>query len=175
MFKAETILKASKIVHEETHADETASWVHVFAYQKKWAQTYPNDKYGSSKAREFKRLQESAVKAHIARDNAYKKYWKNYDFFELKKRQWQDFLVRDEKRIKHCSCGMRDNSRMVQCDDCFNWVHLTCAALTEEQAQALPEFICSECYVKEIKDTAENFIRHEAGEIDDDGNEVPDN
>jgi len=172
MFKAEAILKESKKVYEETHTNETASWVLVFAYQKKWAETYPNDKYGYNNAREFKRLQDSAVKAHIERADAHKKYWKNQDFFELKKRQWQDFLVRDEKRIRHCSCGQRDNSRMVQCDECFHWVHLTCAGLTEDEAQDLPEYICFKCQVANVKTFAEEFIRHEAGEIDSDGNEV---
>ena len=98
-----------------------------------------------------------------------KKIVETQTFFELKQRQWQDFLVRDEKRIKHCSCGERDNSAMVKCDECFHWVHLSCAGLTEEEAVALPEFTCSACIVKEIKAGADDFIRYEAGEIDDDG------
>jgi hypothetical protein len=44
--------------------------------------------------------------------------------------------------------------------------------MTELEAQALSEFICFSCKVKEIKKFAEEFIRHEAGEIDNNGNEV---
>jgi len=172
MFKAEGFLKESKKVFDETHTAEIVSWSIVAAHQKKWAETYPNDKYGYNNTREFKFLQNSAVEAHIAKDKAYKKYWKNYDFFELKKRQWQDFLVRDEKRIRHCSCGERDSSTMVKCDECFHWVHLTCAGLTEDEAQALPEYICFKCQVANVETFAEEFIRHEAGEIDSDGNEI---
>jgi len=172
MFKAEGIFKESKKILEETHTDETASWCLVFAYQKKWAETYPNDKQGYWNAREYKDLQNSAIKAHLARMNAHKKHWKNHDFFELKKRQWQDFLLRDSKRIKHCACGKSDNSAMVQCDECDNWVHLKCANLTEEEAQKASEYICSACCLAEIKKFAEDFIRHEAEEIDDDGHSV---
>jgi hypothetical protein len=93
-------------------------------------------------------------------------------FFELKQRQWQDFLLRDSKRIKHCPCGKSDNSTMVQCDDCDNWVHLSCANLTEEEAQAASDYMCSACCLAEVKKFAADFIRHEAGEIDDLGNEI---
>jgi len=174
MFKAEQIFKESKKIYEETYIDETASWALVFAYQKKWADENPNDKFGYWNSREYKRLQNSAIKANVSRLDAHKKHWKNYDFFELKKRQWQDFLVRDEKRIKHCSCGERDNSAMVQCNDCFHWVHLKCADLTEKEAQEMPEFICTSCMANTLKKFADDFIRHEAGEIDDDGNSVQD-
>ena len=90
-------------------------------------------------------------------------------FFELKQRQWQDFLLRDSKRIKHCPCGERDNSAMVRCDECFNWVHLRCAEMTEEEARAASDYMCSSCCLAEIKNFAEDFIRHKADEIDDDG------
>jgi hypothetical protein len=62
---------------------------------------------------------------------------------------------------------------MVQCDDCDKWVHLSCANLTEEEAQAASDYMCSSCCVAEVKKFADDFIRHEAGEIDDCGNEVP--
>jgi hypothetical protein len=173
MFKAEQIFKESKKIHEEAYIDETASWALVFAYQKKWAEDYPNDKYGYWNSREYKRLQNSAIKANVARLDAHKKHWKNYDFFELKQRQWQDFLLRDSKRIKHCPCGKNDNSAMVQCDECNNWIHLSCANLTEEEAREASDFMCSSCCLVEVKKFADDFICHEAGEIDDDGNEVP--
>jgi len=173
MFKAEKIFNESKKIYEETHNNETALWILVFAYQKKWVEDYPNDKYGYCNSREYKRLQRSAVSAHLARMDAHKKHWKNYDLLELKKRQWQDFLVRDAKRIKHCSCGERDNSAMVQCNDCFHWVHLICAGLTEKEAQDLPEFICTSCMANILIKFSDDFIHHEAGEIDDSGNEIP--
>jgi hypothetical protein len=169
MFKAEQIFKESKKAYENAHTDETASWVLVFDYQKKWAETYSNDKFGFWKIRAHKSLYESAVTSNIKRMAALKKLHKDQVFFELKQRQWQDFLVRDEKRIKHCSCGERDNSAMVQCDDCFHWVHLSCANLTEEQAQEAEGYCCASCCLAEIKAFAEAFICHEGGEIDDDG------
>ena len=173
MFKAEQIFKESKKIYEEAYTNETASWVLVFAYQKKWAEENPNDKYAFNSQRDYNNLLKIACKNHTIKDDAYKKYWKNYDFFELKQRQWQDFLLRDAKRIRHCPCGKSDNSAMVQCDDCDKWVHLSCANLTEEEAQAASDYMCSACCLAEVKKFADDFIRHEAGEIDDCGNEVP--
>jgi len=174
MFKADEIRMQSKKEYEQMHINETASWVLVHAYQKLWMAEKPDDKYGFNSQRDYKNLMKIACRDYTYRQVALKKYWKDKAFFELKQRQWQDFLVRDEKRIKHCSCGERDNSAMVQCDKCFHWVHLSCAKLTEEEAAALPEFACSACIVKEIKAGVEEFVRYEAGEIDSDGNEVPD-
>ena len=173
MFKAEQILKESKKAYEEAHTDETASWVLVFSYQKKWAEENPNDKYGYYKIRAYKNLQEYAIKANIIRMTLQKKLNKDQEFFDLKKRQWQDFLLRDSYRIKHCPCKSSDNSAMVQCDECFNWTHLKCANLTEKEAQEMQEFICTSCTADALKKFAADFIRHEAGEIDDWGNEIP--
>ena len=174
MFKADEIRMQSKKEYEEMHKDETASWILVFAYEKKWISENPDNKFGYDEDRIYKNLRVIAQDTYYKRLAAHKKCKKDTAFFELKQRQWQDFLVRDEHRIKHCPCGNRDNSAMVQCDECHNWVHLVCAKLTEEEAVALPEFACSACIVKEIKAGVEALVRHEAGEIDSDGNEVPD-
>jgi hypothetical protein len=173
MFKAEVALKESKKAYEEAHISETASWVLVFGYEKKWAEINPEDKFGYWKIRAHNTLLESANKACLKRMVAQKKLNKDQEFFELKQRQWQDFLVRDSYRIKHCPCKSSDNSAMVQCDECFHWIHLKCADLTEKEAQEMPEFICTSCTADALKKFANDFIRHEAGEIDDWGNEIP--
>ena len=173
MFKAEVALKKSKKAYEEAHLDETAAWVLVFGYKKKWASEYPDDKFGYCRHRNYTNLEKSGMAAYNKRMEILKKVKKDTAFFELKQRQWQDFLVRDSYRIKHCSCGERDNSAMVQCNECFNWTHLKCANLTEEEAQDMPEFICTSCTANALKKFAADFIRHEAGEIDDWGNEIP--
>jgi PHD-finger len=173
MFKAEVALKESKKAYQEAILDETASWVLVFAYQKKWASEYPDDKFGYCRRRNYKNLEKSGVASYNKKMEILQKVKKDTEFFDLKKRQWQDFLLRDSYKIKHCPCKSRDNSAMVQCDKCSNWTHLKCANLTEKEAQEMPEFICSSCTADALKKFANDFIRHEAGEIDDWGNEIP--
>jgi len=174
MFKAEEALKKVEAEWSVVEKEERAAWAIVLSFQKKWDIEHPDQKGGLWRDKRFLIAEKMALSWKVTRYAMEKKVRKANAFFELKQRQWQDFLVRDEKRIKHCFCGERDNSRMVMCDECFHWIHLSCANLTEEEAVALPEFACSACIVKEIKAGVEDLIRHEAGEIDSDGNEVSD-
>jgi hypothetical protein len=172
MFKAEEALKKVEAEWSVAEKEERAAWTIVWSFEKAWNEEHPDKKGGWWCDKRFLIAFDMAMTKNVTQLALDKKLRKAKTFFELKQRQWQDFLLRDSKRIKHCSCGKSDNSAMVQCDECDNWVHLICAGLTEKKARDLPEFICLSCEVKEIKKFAEDFIRHEAGEIDDDGNEV---
>ena len=171
MFKAEAALKKVEAAWSIAEKEELAAWKIVWSFEKAWNEEHPDQKGGWWRDKRFLTAEKMAMTKNMTQYAMEKNVRKAKAFFELKQRQWQDFLLRDEKRIKHC-CGDRDNSAMVQCDKCYNWIHLKCAALTEEEAQALPEYICGECEVVDLKKFATDFIRHEAGEIDDDGNSV---
>ena len=176
MNKAEEAVKTAKAEWSQAVKIEQEAWKIVEYFQKVWDMDHPEQKGYWFDDRNWRKAEKMAMNMNISQLALEKKLGKAKAFFELKQRQWQDFLVRDEKRIKHCSCGERDNSAMVQCEDCFHWVHLSCAGLTEEEAQALPEYECPACFSKnqavEIAKAMEDYLRHEAGEIDDDGNEV---
>jgi len=178
MFKAEEALKAAKAEWSKAVKVEQEAWKIVNYFQKKWDDEHPNNKGYWFDNRNWRKAEKMALTKYATQRALKKKIDEAQTFFELKQRQWQDFLVRDEKRIKHCSCGERDNSAMVKCDECFHWVHLSCAGLTEEEAVALPEYECPACFSKnqavEIAKAMEDYLRHEAGEIDDDSNEVLD-
>jgi hypothetical protein len=172
MFNAEEALKTVEAEWSVAEKEERAAWTIVWSFEKAWNEEHPDKKGGWWCDKRFLIAFDMAMTKNVTQLALAKKLRKAKTFFELKQRQWQDFLLRDSKRLKHCACGKSDNSAMVQCDECNNWTHLSCAKMTELEAQALPEFICLSCEVKEIKKFAEDFIRHEAGEIDDDGNEV---
>ena len=174
MFKAEETVKKAEAEWSNAVEVEQEAWKIVNYFQKVWDIEHPEQKGYWFDDQNWRKAEKMAMRKYLAQRALKAKIVEAKAFFALKKRQWQDFLVRDEKRIKHCSCGERDNSRMVLCDECLHWVHLSCANLTEEEAVALPEFACSACIVKEIKAGVENLICHEAGEIDSDGNEVSD-
>ena len=178
MFKAEAALKKANADWSIAEKEERAAWKIVWSFEKAWNDKHPDQKGGWWRDKSFLIAEKMAMTKNGIQQALKKKIDEAQTFFTLKQRQWQDFLVRDEKRIKHCSCGERDNSAMVKCDECFHWVHLSCAGLTEEEAQALPEYECPACFSKnqavEIAKAMENYLRHEAGEIDDDGNEVLD-
>ena len=172
MFKAEVALNAAKAEWSIAEKEERAAWTIVWSFEKAWNEEHPDQKGGWWRDKRFLIAEKVAMEKNSVQEILKKKIWKANVFFELKKRQWQDFLVRDEKRIKHCFCGDRDNSAMVQCDKCYNWIHLKCANMTEEEAQEASEYICGGCEVVDLKKFAADFIRYEAGEIDDDGNSV---
>jgi hypothetical protein len=174
MFKAEAALKKLEAELSIANTEEQTAWKIVWSFEKEWNEKYPDQKGGWWRDKRFRKAEKMAMSKT---GTMYEMRWKVKEaslFFELKQRQWQDFLLRDSKRIRHCSCGKRDNSAMVQCNDCFHWVHLSCANMTEQQAQEAEGYHCASCCLAEIKAFAEAFIRHEAKEIDDDGNEVPD-
>ena len=171
MFKAEAALKKVEAAWSIAEKEELAAWKIVWSFEKAWNEEHPDQKGGWWRDKRFLTAEKMAMTKNMTQYAMEKNVRKAKAFFELKQRQWQDFLVRDEKRIKHC-CGDRDNSAMVQCDECFKWIHLKCACMTEEEAQALPEYICGGCQVDDLKKFMNDFIRHEAGEIDDDGNSV---
>ena len=178
MFKAEEAVKKAEAEWSNAVKVEQEAWKIVNYFQKVWDIEHPEQKGYWFDDRNWRKAEKMAMRKYFAQRNLKTKIVEAKAFFELKQRQWQDFLVRDERRIKHCSCGERDNSRMVLCDECFHWVHLSCANLTEEEAVALPMYECSACFskyqAKAIASVMEDFIRHKAGEIDSDGNEVSD-
>ena len=174
MFKAEAALKKVEAEWSIAEKEERAAWTIVWSFEKAWNDEHPDQKGGWWRDKRYLIAEKMAMSKNVTQYAIEKKLRKAKAFFELKQRQWQDFLVRDSQRIKHCSCGERDNSAMVQCDDCFHWVHLSCANMTEEEAQEAEGYHCASCCLVEIKAFTEVFIRHEAGEIDDDGNEVSD-
>jgi hypothetical protein len=174
MFKAEAALKKAEIELSIANMEEQAAWKIVWSFEKVWKVEYPDQKGGWFDDRNYRKAEKMAMTKSGTMYESRGKLREAKTFFELKQRQWQDFLVRDEKRIKHCSCGERDNSAMVQCDDCFHWVHLSCANMTEVEAQEAEGYHCASCCLADIKAFTEVFIRHEAGEIDDDGKEVSD-
>ena len=172
MFKAEEALKKAKADWSIADEVERAAWKIVWSFEKAWNEKHPDQKGGWWRDKRFLIAEKMAMTKNGTQQALKKKIDEAKTFFELKQRQWQDFLLRDSQRIRHCSCGERDNSAMVQCEECDNWVHLSCAGLTEEEAQEEAEYHCASCCLVEIKKFAEDFIRHDAGEIDDDGNEV---
>ena len=174
MFKAEEALKKVKAEWSIAEKEERAAWAIVWSFEKAWNLEHPDQKGGWWRDKRFLIAEKMAMTKNGTQQALKKKIDEAKTFFELKQRQWQDFLVRDSQRIRHCSCGERDNSAMVQCEECDNWVHLSCAGLTEEEAQEEAEYHCASCCLVEIKKFAEDFIRHEAGEIDNDGTEVSD-
>jgi hypothetical protein len=173
MFKAEAALKKVEAEWSVAEKEERAAWTIVWSFEKTWNEEHPDQKGGWWRDTRFLIAEKMAITKNVTQLALDKNLRKAKAFFELKQRQWQDFLLRDSKRIKHCPCGKSDNTAMVQCDDCDNWVHLSCANLTEEEARAASDFMCSSCCLVEVKKFAADFIRYEAGEIDDLGNEVP--
>ena len=174
MFKAEAALKKVEAEWSIADKEERAAWTIVWSFEKAWNEEHPDQKGGWWRDKRFLIAEKMAMTKNMTRLALEKNLRKAKEFFDLKKRQWQDFLLRDSYRIKHCSCGERDNSAMVQCDKCSNWIHLKCANMTEEEAQEASDYMCKLCCLAEIKKFAQDYIRHEAGEIDDDGNSVQD-
>ena len=172
MFKAEAALKKVEAEWSIAEKEERAAWTIVWSFEKAWNEEHPDQKGGWWRDKRFLTAEKMAMTKNVTQLALDKKLRAAKLFFELKQRQWQDFLLRDEKRHKHCSCGDRDNSAMVQCDECYNWIHLKCANMTEEEAQEASDYTCASCCFAEVKKFAEDFIRYEAGEIDDDGNSV---
>ena len=172
MFKAEAALNAAKAEWSIAEKEERAAWTIVWSFEKAWNEKHPDQKGGWWRDKRFLIAEKMAMTKNVTQLAMDKKLRAAKVFFELKQRQWQDFLLRDSKRIKHCSCGKSDNSAMVQCDECDNWVHLSCANMTEKEAQEASEYTCASCCFAEIKKFAADFIRYEAGEIDDDGNSI---
>ena len=178
MFKAEKLFKIATAEHITVDTEYNSICKEQYAISDKWRKEHPENIWGYNNEPSYKATGKKVAVKYNERTAAAKRYYTTKLNFELKQRQWQDFLLRDSQRIRHCSCGERDNSAMVQCDECDKWVHLTCANLTEKEARALDKYECPACFSKiqavEIAAAMEAFIRHEAGEIDDDGNEVPD-
>jgi len=172
MFRAEAALKKVEAEWSIAEKEELAAWKIVWSFEKTWDVEHPDQKGGWWRDKSFCIAEKMAITKNVTRYAIEKNLRKAKDLFELKQRQWQDFLLRDSKRIKHCPCGKRDNYAMVQCDDCNHWVHLSCANLTEEQAQEAAGYHCAPCCLAEVKKFAADFIRYEAGEIDDDGHSV---
>ena len=172
MFKAEVALNAAKAEWSIAEKEERAAWTIVWSFEKAWNEEHPDMKGGWWRDKRFLTAEKMAMTKNVTQLAMDKKLRAAKAFFELKQRQWQDFLLRDSKRIKHCSCGQRDNYAMVQCDECDNWIHLKCANMTEEEAQEASDYTCASCCFAEVKKFAEDFIRYEAGEIDDEGNSV---
>ena len=172
MFKAEVALNAAKAEWSIAEKEERAAWTIVWSFEKAWNEEHPDQKGGWWRDKRFLIAEKMAMTKNVTQLAMDKKLRAAKVFFELKQRQWQDFLLRDSKRIKHCSCGKSDNSAMVQCDECDNWVHLLCANMTEKEAQEAAYYQCASCCLAEIKKFAADFIRYEAGEIDNDGHSV---
>jgi len=172
MFKAEKALKEVEAEWSVAEKEELAAWTIVWSFEKAWNEEHPDQKGGWWRDNRYLIAEKMAMTKNATRLALEKNLSKVKTFFELKQRQWQDFLLRDSKRIKHCPCDKRDNSAMVQCDECDNWVHLSCAILTEKEAQEAADYMCSSCCLAEVKKFAEDFIRYEAGEINDDGQSV---
>jgi hypothetical protein len=172
MFKAEATLKKVEAEWSSADKEERAAWSILYSFEKAWNIKHPDQKYCWYTDPIWQKAEKVAMKKYTIQRDLKKDLQVANTFFELKQRQWQDFLLRDSKRIKHCSCGKSDNSAMVQCDECFNWVHLSCVNMTEEEAQEASDYMCSSCCLVEIKKFAADFIRYEAGEIDNDGNSV---
>jgi hypothetical protein len=172
MIKAEAALKKVEAEWSIAEKEERAAWIIVWSFEKAWNVEHPDQKGGWWRDKRFLTAEKMAITKNVSRYAIEKNLIKVKAFFELKQRQWQDFLLRDSKRIKHCPCQKSDNLAMVQCDECDNWVHLSCAGLTEKEAQEAAEYQCASCCLAEVKKFAEDFIRYEAGEIDDDGHSV---
>eukprot|EP00026_Physarum_polycephalum_P003312 Phypoly_transcript_03322.p1 GENE.Phypoly_transcript_03322~~Phypoly_transcript_03322.p1 ORF type:complete len:817 (+),score=245.91 Phypoly_transcript_03322:305-2452(+) len=45
----------------------------------------------------------------------------------------------------YCTCNLPETDAMVQCDSCDKWFHFECVHLTEEMAQELMQYFCTEC------------------------------
>ena len=52
-----------------------------------------------------------------------------------------------EKWQKHCLCQkpLNPDHLVIQCENCNRWYHPNCIKLTDEQAEKMENFKCTEC------------------------------
>lgn len=52
-----------------------------------------------------------------------------------------------EEWEKHCLCltPLNPDKKYIQCDICNKWFHLDCVKLTQEEADQLDSYSCSNC------------------------------
>ena len=134
---AATLLKSQEAYEEWFEASHRTS-----TFAKEFCEKNPTDKWGFYSDNEYKRL-EKISNAYYRNELLHRsKTVKTREILQLKQRQLEDFL---DRCARNCVCGEPDTGAMVQCDGCKNWFHLTCAKLTEENAQALPRYDCLMC------------------------------
>jgi len=48
---------------------------------------------------------------------------------------------------KHCLCRLPLNPDFtyIQCDKCQTWYHMHCIGITNEEAEAIDEYVCDKC------------------------------
>ena len=142
------VLKAEK-AYDVSLAEAKAAndeWVEasrlVVMCRKEFVQKNPGREYDYFDDTKYKKLARVAYAYYDHSKDLKAKAIKLRGVMELKDRQLTDFLARCPR---NCVCRGPDTGAMVQCDGCKNWFHLTCAKLTEEEAQALPRFDCLMC------------------------------
>uniref|UniRef100_A0A7N0TVC5 Uncharacterized protein n=1 Tax=Kalanchoe fedtschenkoi TaxID=63787 RepID=A0A7N0TVC5_KALFE len=52
-----------------------------------------------------------------------------------------------EKLQVYCSCEKPYNPdlKMIQCERCYEWYHIKCIGLTEEEVESIGDYICDPC------------------------------
>ena len=134
---AAALLKSQEAYEEWFEASHLTS-----TFEREFGEKNPTDKWGYHSDSEYQRL-ERISNAYYHNERLHQsKTLKTREILALKQRQLADFLARCPR---NCVCGEPDTGAMVQCDGCKNWFHLTCAKLTEEEAQTLPRFDCLMC------------------------------
>lgn len=65
---------------------------------------------------------------------------------ELKRIHMESALVQEDQKL-YCVCMQPHSSirPMIQCDNCDDWLHLTCVNVSMDQVDQLQEFICPSC------------------------------
>jgi hypothetical protein len=67
----------------------------------------------------------------------------------------------EEEETLNCTCQRPyvDGELVVCCDACTEWFHPTCVALSHEEAEALPVFVCPGCLEEAAAATASASLR----------------
>lgn len=52
---------------------------------------------------------------------------------------------RHEQARQRCFCGTKSNNKMVLCETCHEWYHLSCVGLTEDKAEGEQNWQCGYC------------------------------
>ncbi|GMK55882.1 hypothetical protein CspeluHIS016_0209380 [Cutaneotrichosporon spelunceum] len=49
------------------------------------------------------------------------------------------------KKSKYCLCKEYRTGPMIECNECGNWFHFSCVELTDEEAEKIHNWVCTEC------------------------------
>lgn len=64
---------------------------------------------------------------------------------EKRRKNKQRAVTETEHQDVYCICRKEEEGLMIQCDGCTEWFHSVCVDVTQEEADAMEQYICALC------------------------------